>query len=476
MSKSKRPTAPAPSPEPAEPSPDLNYIAEDIRGSAVPIDSLVPDPKNARLHGEANRAATLSSMRSRGQTLPITVRLANRVVMTGNSTLDIAKELGWTHLAAVFLDYTEAEAAAWAIAHNHGATLATWDYRQLAETMAEFSEIDWVEDVKFDSSEFEAIMVAARDGLDDLDLLVQETPSTSLDEIPELPKDPVTKPGDIWILGKHRLICGSCRDPEVVARLLDGRKINVAFTSPPYASQRKYDETSGFKPIAPDDFVDWFDAVQANVREHLADDGSWFVNIKEHCEDGQRVLYVKDLTIAHVRRWGWRFVDEFCWRRASIPGRYPARFKNEFEPVFHMTHQTAIKFRPEAVAHASDRCVGKEAAKDRGYSDERAYDVSGNNQTTGMALPGNVLNIATVSEHIAHSAVFPVGLPTFFIKAYSDPGDAIFDPFMGSGTTIIACEREDRVGYGCEISPGYCDVTVSRWETATGLKAERVSA
>ena len=182
MSKSKRSTAPAPSPEPAEPSPDLSYIAEDIRGSAVPIDSLVPDPKNARLHGEANRAATLSSMRSRGQTLPITVRLANRVVMTGNSTLDIAKELGWTHLAAVFLDYTEAEAAAWAIAHNHGATLATWDYRQLAETMAEFSEINWV-DEGFDPSELEAIMARADEGTPDTP--AENDPATQWEGMPE---------------------------------------------------------------------------------------------------------------------------------------------------------------------------------------------------------------------------------------------------------------------------------------------------
>ena len=87
------------------------------------------------------------------------------------------------------------------------------------------------------------------------------------------------------------------------------------------------------------------------------------------------------------------------------------------------------------------------------------------------ALPSNVLRVTGVSHGIEHSAAFPVGLPSFFIKAYSDEGDAIYDPFCGSGTVIIACERLNRRGYGCELSPRYCDVIVTRWETATGRKA-----
>ena len=131
------------------------------------------------------------------------------------------------------------------------------------------------------------------------------------------PPIPVTQPGDMWLLGPHRIICGDCRDYGTVERLLAGERVNVAFTSPPYASQRAYDESSGFKPIPPGEYVDWFEDVQASVRAVLAEDGSWFVNIKEHAHEGQRDLYVKDLTIAHVRRWGWLFVDELCWVDAA---------------------------------------------------------------------------------------------------------------------------------------------------------------
>lgn len=95
-------------------------------------------------------------------------------------------------------------------------------------------------------------------------------------------------------------------------KVLDGAKINVAITSPPYASQRKYDESSGFKPIRPNEYVEWYRPIAENIKANLTKDGSYFCNIKEHCDDGQRDLYVKDLTIAHVREWGWMFVDEFC--------------------------------------------------------------------------------------------------------------------------------------------------------------------
>jgi DNA modification methylase len=465
-----------------QPAPDLSYIAEELRQFAVPIASLVLDPANARDHGEANRASVRASLTERGQTLPITVRLANRVIMTGNCTVEEMLALGHTHVAALFRDYTEAQAAAWAIAHNRTAELATWDYRQLGETMAAFPEADWLA-VGHEANELEAILAHA--AVVEIPVAPETTTVgehereigvTGDDEIPEPPVVPITSPGDLWILGDHRLICGSCREPEVVARLLDGTMVNIAFTSPPYASRRKYDESSGFDPVDAEEFVDWFDAVQANVRDHLADGGSWFVNIKEHCDDGERHLYVKDLAIAHKRRWGWRFIDELCWRRVSITGLYPNRFKNGFEPVFHFALGKEIKFRAANVAYPSKYCVGEGDQRHAPKGDERDKYNAVTGRTDGMALPSNVIDASHGGERVEHSAVFPVSLPSFFIKAYSDSGDAIFDPFMGSGTTIIACERLGRRGFGCEISPRYCDVIVARWEAATGRKAERIPA
>lgn len=273
--------------------------------------------------------------------------------------------------------------------------------------------------------------------------------------------------GQLWAIGQHRLLCGDCREPADVARLMGGERVNVAFTSPPYASQRKYDESSGFKPIHPDKFVEWFEAVQANVSSVLASDGSWFVNIKEHCDDGQRSLYVKDLTIAHVRRWGWRFVDELLWLKNGMPGLFGERLRNAFEPVFHFTKGPKCKTRFASVAHKSDTVptgsVGGNAAM-QGKGDPLR------GRGDGMALPDNTIKASADGAGVGeHAARFPVALPEFFIKAFSDAGDTIMDPFCGSGTTIVAAHRLGRRGFGVELSPAYCAVILERL-SALGLE------
>ena len=273
-------------------------------------------------------------------------------------------------------------------------------------------------------------------------------------------------------VGGHRILCGNAATSADVEVVLAGERANVVFTSPPYASQRAYDKASGFKPIRPDEYVDWYRNIAANVMVALADDGSYFMNIKEHCEDGQRHLYVKDLTIAHVRQWGWRFVDEFCWTRQGVPGTWLNRFKNGWEPVFHFTRSVKIKFRPDEVRHPSDDVYS--------YSPDNPKSKSGSGLLSnpgtgadGMALPNNVLHVPTGGQRTSdeHAAAFPVGLPEFFVNAFSDPGDIVLDPFMGSGSTLIAAEKKGRRALGIEISPAYCDVIVARWQKVTGKRA-----
>jgi site-specific DNA-methyltransferase (adenine-specific)/site-specific DNA-methyltransferase (cytosine-N4-specific) len=297
-----------------------------------------------------------------------------------------------------------------------------------------------------------------------------ETPAPELDRAEELREKYQTEHGQLWRVGRHRLLCGDCRDPEQVDRLLEGIEVNVTVTSPPYASQRKYDPSSGFKPIRPKEYGEWFEPVQANIARHLANDGSFFLNIKEHSDDGQRHLYVKDLTIAHVRQWGWRLVDEFCWERPGVPGSWPNRFKNAWEPVFHFTRQSSIKFRPQNVTEIRDT-----AYRGNGGTGMRADKGAGHTKEyfTGEVLPSNVLAIAGVDAKAAHDAMFPVGLPTFFIKAFSDEGDKVFEPFSGSGTTLVAAEETGRDGYGMEISPAFIAVSLERL-SAMGLEPELV--
>lgn len=459
--------------------PDLRHItATELHPLAVPLDAITRDPDNERAHPRENLDRIKYSLRRLGVRGALSLRADGQLVTKGNGTHQALEELAeeratglwkgapkgplaWGHVPVLEFDDDEQTAAEYRVLDNRAGDNAGWSRDALEASFEAFPEVDWEQ--SWTPAELAATFEGWGEDGGGGGGGEDETP------IPEPPAEPVTQPGDVWILGDHRLICGSCREPEVVARLLDGVKVNVAFTSPPYASQRKYDETSGFKPIKPDDYVDWFEAVQANVREHLAEDGSWFVNIKEHCEDGERHLYVKDLTIAHKRRWGWRFKDELVWKHHGKPGRVWSTFKNQWEPVFHFANQTHVKCRPMNVAHKSDSVWAGGGANLS--AEQTAGTYTRPDEGPGMAYPGNVIECTGSAG--GHSAAFPVGLPTFFIKAYSDPGDVIFDPFMGSGTTIIAAERERRRGYGCEISPGYCDVVVERWEDETGRKATR---
>lgn len=481
---------------PASQAPAVHALAV----TSAPVAGLSTYHRNPR---KGDVATIAKSLQVSGQYKPIVVNAGTHTgrpaeVLAGNHTLIAARDLGWSTIQVVTVDVDDDQAARIVAADNRIADLGDYDQEMLAELLTDIPDL---EGTGFTDADLDALQQQLSPSEDDP---ADETP------IPATPTDPVTKPGDVWALGNHRIVCGDCRDPAVVDLLLNGARVNVAVTSPPYASQRTYDESSGFKPIPPDEYVEWFDAVQANVSRVLAPDGSWFVNIKPAAEDLDTHLYVFDLVLAHVRRWQWHFATEFCWERIGVPKRVGRRFKNQFEPVYQFAKQD-WKFRPDEVRHASDlvpsnvgpggggtNWAGRDGAalqggdqsgsghlfagrrmQRNGYTGTMS-DAQGNSLGVGtaqlgasigegMAYPGNRLpTYAGTHDALGHSAAFPIGLPAFFIRAYSDAGDVVFDPFMGSGSTLMAAEQTDRVAYGTELSPGYCDVIVRRWQDATG--------
>ena len=448
-----------------------------------PTDRLVPYARNARTHSAEQIAQIAASIVEFGFTNPILVDSMDGII-AGHGRLLAARKLGLPEVPVVVLDHlSETQRRAYIIADNKLAINAGWDEKVLASELREL-EKDGMDlaVVGFSDEELEALL---EDG---------DAPSQDVaDEVPEPPAQPVTQPGDVWLIGAHRLICGDCRDAVTVRTLLGDARANVAITSPPYATQREYDPSSGFKPIPPDEYVEWFRAVAAGVESVLAPDGSYFLNIKAHADEGERNLYVMDLVMAHKRQWGWRFVDEFCWRKTDngVPGGWQNRFKNAFEPIYHFCLRPEIKFRADAVSHRSADCFdyspdnptsrsgsgllgtgprGAAASLPPKGSQEwghmRRKLVDGRHE--GRARPSNVIEATTESTQGSHSAPFPRALPEFFIKAFSDAGDLVFDPFMGSGTTMAAAALLDRTAYGCEISPAYCDVIVRRVMNLTG--------
>lgn len=439
-----------------------------------PLERLVPYARNARTHSAEQVAQIAASIAEFGFVNPILVDSSDGIV-AGHGRLLAARKLGLAEVPVIVLDHlSETQRRAYVLADNRLALSAGWDDELLAAELASLEGDGFdLGLVGFSERELAGLMAEP-----------DEVPAAQAEEeVPLPPARAVTLPGDLWLIGQHRLLCGDCGDVAAVAKLFGSRQANVVVTSPPYATQREYDPSSGFRPVAPDDYVEWYRDVAASIASVLAGDGSYFLNIKEHAEDGQRHLYVKDLFIAHVRRWGWRFVDEFCWRKTDngVPGGWNNRFKNAWEPIAHFSRGESIKFHPFAVGHRSEDCFdyspnnpkstsgsgllgtgarGEAAGKQDSRDEDGRFD--------GIARPSNVIEAKTESSQGSHSAPFPRAIPEFFIKAFSDAGDIVFDPFLGSGTTIAAAHGLNRVGYGLEISPAYCDVILRRIADLTG--------
>lgn len=460
-----------------------------IKHLIVDIDSIQAHPKNVR---QGDIGAISESLKAHGQYRPIVVDGRTNQILAGNHTWKAAKALGWSQISAGFVETKDDdEALRILLADNKANDLATYNDDDLINLLKDLAATD------------EGLEGSLFDG-DDLDALIAdqthfELPTNDQEiSLPLLEKTPaITKPQDIWILGNHRMMCGDCREPNDVNKLMNNQTINIAFTSPPYAEQRKYDETSQFKPIPPNEYVEWFANVAVNVKDHLANDGSWFVNIKPSANGIDTELYVFDLVLAHARNWGWHFVTEYCWERNGVPKNVVNRFRNGFEPIYQFTLDN-FKMRPKNVRIPSDNVpmslgagsgntswssnqgdkgvIPKNRIRKNGttqtMSDMQGINVGvGESLSEGLAFPNNRLpTFAGSHEALGHTAAFPVGLAAWFIRAYTDENDSIYDPFSGSGSTIIAAEQEKRIAFGMEISSRYTDLICARYQKHTGIQ------
>ncbi|MGF6633540.1 site-specific DNA-methyltransferase [Paraburkholderia sp. MM6662-R1] len=432
-----------------------------------PIKKLVPSARNARTHSDAQIAQIAASIREWGWTIPILVDEDGNLI-AGHGRVLAARQLDLESAPTmVARGWTEAQKRAYMLADNRLAEVAEWDDELLQIELRDLQSIDF--DIRL--AGFDELYIAHEQVVGG-----DETAEPDID----LRATAVTMRGDLWRMGDHCLLCGDCRSCEDVDRALQGRHIQVAFTSPPYAQQRVYDPSSGFEPIKPSEYVRWFAPVAANVARHINADGSWFVNIKAAAEGLDTELYVFDLVLAHAREWGWHFATEFCWERNGVPKQVVRRFKNQFEPVYQFARGD-WKMRPERVQQASDdvpKAIGKGAgnttwAQNGSLSNAAAQGIPGHEwfegrTSPGLAYPGNRLpTFASTHQATGHPAAFPVGLPKWFTLVYSDPGEVVFDPFCGSGSTILAATHAERCGVGVELAPRDVDLAILRWEATT---------
>jgi site-specific DNA-methyltransferase (adenine-specific) len=254
-------------------------------------------------------------------------------------------------------------------------------------------------------------------------------------------------------------------------KLLPNESIDLIITSPPYAERRN----NTYGGIPENEYVEWFLLIAIEIKRVLKSSGSFFLNIKPHCKDGERVLYVFDLILSLTRQVGFRFVDEFTWTKNGVPGKFNGRFKNAFEPVYHFTktkkfthnpYEVGLPIKEESLKRANRKACG-ESLNGSGFAGLRE---GSNLKNAKLALPSNHLHIVQKSnQHTIeskHPAVFPLELPNFFIKAFSNPADIILDIFMGSGTTALAAKNNNRNFIGFETEKKYIDIANSRLKTS----------
>jgi len=264
----------------------------------------------------------------------------------------------------------------------------------------------------------------------------------------------------VW---QTRIFENDCLD---ILRWLPPNCIDLIVTSPPYADQRKHT----YGGVHPDKYVEWFLPIAAELKRVLKQEGSFILNIKERVMDGERHTYVLELILA-LRKQGWLWTEEYVWhKRNSYPGKWPNRFRDAWERCLHFTKDKHFAMYQDAVrvpmGDWSQSRLRNLSETDKRRDNSHVQSGFGkkieNWVGRELAYPDNVLHLATECSNRGHSATFPVELPAWFIKLFTQPGDVVLDPFMGSGTTAIAAKQLDRRCIGIDINPAYVQLAQER--------------
>jgi DNA modification methylase len=379
---------------------------------------LLPYVRNARTHSDDQVAQIAASIREFGFTNPVLTDGENGII-AGHGRVLAARKLGLDEVPVIELGHlTPAQRKAYVLADNKLALNAGWDADLLRLELAELQELGFDLGLTgFDADEIAGFLAEPTTGL------------TDPDDIPPLPETPVTRLGDVWLLGRHRLVCGDCTDPVVVQQVLAGVRPHLMVTDPPYgvAYDPEWRNRAGVSTtrrtgkVENDDRADWREAWALFPGDvayvwHGALHATTVVESLTACgfDIRAQIIWAKDRLVLGRGHYHWQ--HEPCWYAVRGQGHW-----------------------------SGDR-----------------------KQTTLWQIAGRSEDAETV-----HGTQKPVECMRRPIENNSSPGQAVYEPFSGSGTSIIAAEMTGRACHAIELSPAYVDVAVARWEAFTGQDAVR---
>lgn len=384
----------------------------------APVDTLIPYARNARTHSPTQVAQIAASIREFGFTNPVLVD-GERGVIAGHGRLLAARQLGMDTVPTIELAHlTEAQKRAYVLADNRLALSAGWDDELLRLELGDLQTAGFDLGLTgFDPAEIEALFALTNAGL------------TDPDEVPAAPETPVSRLGDLWLLSKHRLICGDSTDEATVGPLLDGVRPALMVTDPPYGvgydptwrNQAGLSATQRTGKVLNDHRADWREAWALFPGDvayvwHGALHATTVAESLISCgfDIRAQIVWAKDRLVMGRGHYHWQ--HEPCW--------YAVRSGN----------------------------------KSHWRGDRK--------QTTLWQIPSRAQDTDTV-----HGTQKPVECMRRPMLNNSSPGQAVYEPFSGSGTTLIAAEMEGRGCHAVELSPAYVDVAVLRWQAFTGQQA-----
>jgi DNA modification methylase len=414
----------------------------------LPTTSLKPHPQNPRVHSDKQVHQIAQSIRTFGFNVPILVDGRQNVV-AGHGRLLAARKLGWNTVPVIRLNHlSEAQYTAFLIADNRLTENSTWDERLLGEQLKVLSELELdfdLEVIGFETSEIDVL-------IDGLETASEPDPD---DRLPAIESSAVSVPGDLWQLGKHRVLCGNSLMSDSFDRLLDGAKADLVITDPPY-NVAIDGHASGLGRVRHREFA--MAAGEMSAGEFTEFLRKAMALAKQGSQPGSLAYYFMD----------WRHTIEILTAGGEVYGEQMnlcvwAKNNGGMGSFYRSAHELIFLFRNGETSHRNNVQLGK-----FGRYRTNVWNYPSANTFSRSGPDGDLL--------ATHPTPKPVSLIADAIRDSTVRGGLVLDPFLGSGTAVVAAERAGRICYGLELDPFYVDAVIRRWQRRTRHDAVHVES